>query len=585
MTSDRPEDIPKHLQQELLKNLQVQGNLTTGDITQIGSQFVIYPDKSPKPTGIPQNLPRSGVSNFVGREEAELEVAESLCEWLGYLPLGLELVGRYLAIEEDLSLAEIQQQLAQARLEDEALVEAQPEMTAQLGVAAAFELSWKCLDEYAQVLGYLLSLFALAPISWSLVENTATGKTLKDLQKARRALVQFNLIKRTEKDTYQFHQLIREFFSAKREQSVEADDLKRGFCQTMVAVAKQIPERPTQKEIAAATPTIPHIAEAAIAQKNYLRDEDSGWPFVGLGRFYEGQGAYELAEPWREQCLSTTRERLGLEHDYVAGSLNNLAGIYKLQGRYEEAEPLYLEAVALYKQLLGEDHPNVATTLHNLAGLHKLQGRYEEAEFLYLKAVALYKQLLGEDHPDVATSLDSLAVLYLFQGRYEAAEPLFIKALELYKKLVGLTHPDIATSFHNLGSVYKLQGRYQDAESSFIKALELYKQLLGLEHPDVAMSLNNLARLYKDQGRYEEAEPLFIQALGLYKQLLGLDHPNVAMSLNNLAGLYFAQGREDKAESLLVQALEIAKHRLGENHPYTVGFTKNLQKLRGDRTS
>ena len=70
MTSDRPEDIPKQLQQELLKNIQVQGNLTTGDITQIGSQFVLNVDKSPKRTGIPQNLPRSGVSNFVGREEA-----------------------------------------------------------------------------------------------------------------------------------------------------------------------------------------------------------------------------------------------------------------------------------------------------------------------------------------------------------------------------------------------------------------------------------------------------------------------------------------------------------------------------------
>jgi hypothetical protein len=57
LTSDRPEDIPKHLQQELLKNVQVQGNLTTGDITQIASQFVLNLDKSPKPTGIAQNLP------------------------------------------------------------------------------------------------------------------------------------------------------------------------------------------------------------------------------------------------------------------------------------------------------------------------------------------------------------------------------------------------------------------------------------------------------------------------------------------------------------------------------------------------
>ena len=70
MTSDRPKDIPNRLQQELLKNIQVQGNLTTGDINQMGSQFVLNLDKSAKPTGIHQNLPRSGVSNFVGREEA-----------------------------------------------------------------------------------------------------------------------------------------------------------------------------------------------------------------------------------------------------------------------------------------------------------------------------------------------------------------------------------------------------------------------------------------------------------------------------------------------------------------------------------
>jgi hypothetical protein len=31
------------------------------------------------------------------RVQKELVVAQQLCEWLGYLPLGLELVGRYLA--------------------------------------------------------------------------------------------------------------------------------------------------------------------------------------------------------------------------------------------------------------------------------------------------------------------------------------------------------------------------------------------------------------------------------------------------------------------------------------------------------
>jgi hypothetical protein len=38
------------------------------------------------------------------RVDQEIDRAKQLCKWLGYLPLGVELVGRYLAEDEDLSL-------------------------------------------------------------------------------------------------------------------------------------------------------------------------------------------------------------------------------------------------------------------------------------------------------------------------------------------------------------------------------------------------------------------------------------------------------------------------------------------------
>ncbi len=259
-------------------------------------------------------------------------------------------------------------------------------------------MSWKQLDEIAQVLGYLLSLFALAPIFWSLVESAATLMAAKDLQKARRALVQFNLIKRTVKDTYQLHQLIRKFFSTKREQSALADDLKRGFCQVMVAVAKKIPEILTLEEIAAVNPTIPHLSEATTTQQEWLKDKDSGWPFFGLGRFYESQGVYDQAETWYEQCLSTTQNRLGEEHRDVATSLNNLAGVYHAQDRYNKAEPLYAQALALRKQRLGEEHPLVAISLNNLADLYSAQGRCNKAEPLYLQALEIAERKLATNH-------------------------------------------------------------------------------------------------------------------------------------------------------------------------------------------
>ncbi len=39
-----------------------------------------------------------------GRVQSQRNEAKALCEWVGYLPLGLELVGRYLVGDEDLSV-------------------------------------------------------------------------------------------------------------------------------------------------------------------------------------------------------------------------------------------------------------------------------------------------------------------------------------------------------------------------------------------------------------------------------------------------------------------------------------------------
>src|SRR4028119_182676 len=87
-----------------------------------------------------------------GRIEQERDQAKQLCEELGYLPLGLELVGRYLHEKVDLSLAQMRQRLGLKHCSQQNLSE---EMTTRLRVEAAFELSWQELDEVAQELGCL----------------------------------------------------------------------------------------------------------------------------------------------------------------------------------------------------------------------------------------------------------------------------------------------------------------------------------------------------------------------------------------------------------------------------------------------
>ena len=459
--------------------------------------------------------------------------AKELCQRLGYLPLALNLVGRYIK-KRKISLPEMLRRLEGKGLQHKALdvdkYDRAWTLNVNRGVAAAFELSWEELSENAKQLGCLLSLFALAPIPWSLVESIDTEQDSEDLEDARVELESLHLLQVEE--TYRLHQLIREFLREKLEHSELADELKRAFAAAMAVVANQIsePYSLTRELIFALSPSIPHLEEVTKHLTSYLSNKAVTQPFVGLGWFYESQVFYSQAERLYQECLETTQKRFGNEHPAVATSLNNLAYIYKSQGRYSEAEPLYVQALALRKKLLGEKHTKVAHSINNLAGLYRKQGRYSEAEPLLLESLALRKELLGEKHQQVAMSLDHLAYLYYEQGHYLKAEPLYLQALSI---CCNESHPYRATILNNLALLYETQERYLEAEPLYLKALEMRQRLLGEDHPDVANSLYYLATLYQSQCRYSKAHPLYEKALGIYEHRLGADCPWTAKVREN----------------------------------------------------
>jgi tetratricopeptide (TPR) repeat protein len=520
------------------------------------------------------------LKSLVVRERLQQEawVARRICRFLEYLPLALELVGRYLDKMPDLSLETLLKRLEKKRVEHEPVVNANSLMPYEYGVAEAFELSWEQLDENAQSFGCLLSLCALGDIPLS-VETIEDDHKQELNQKAIADLLDSHLLQQKNQGIYRLNPLIRQLFQMKLDKSNEADEAKTKFAGMMLEVAKLIPQQLNPEDILNLTPHISHITEVATHLSQYLSDENLITLFTKLAWFYQGQGLYPEAEPWLQQCVELTQNRLGLEYSYIAASLNNLALLYESTERYNEAEPLYQQALELTKRLLGDKHLDVATSLNNLAGLYKVGGRYNEAEPLYQQALELRKRLLGDNHLDVATSLNNLALLYESTGRYNKAEPLYQQALELRKRLLGEEHTDVATSLSYLALFYESTERYNKAELLYKQALELWKRLVGEEHPHVATSLNNLAALYCNTRRYSKAEPLLKQALELRKRLLGEEHTDVAISLNNLAQLYESTGRYSKAEPLYRKALELSKRLLGENHPDVAISLNNLAAL------
>ncbi|NMG11741.1 NB-ARC domain-containing protein [Brasilonema sp. UFV-L1] len=148
---------------------------------------------------LPEEDALSLLTQFIGEENDSQESikAKELVQRLGYLPLALQLVGRYVK-KRKISLAEMLRRLEEKGLGHPSLEvkENDPTWTLSIkrGVAAAFELSWEELSESAQELGCLLSLFANAGIPWLLVEAAAAEKDAEELEDARIELENLHLL-------------------------------------------------------------------------------------------------------------------------------------------------------------------------------------------------------------------------------------------------------------------------------------------------------------------------------------------------------------------------------------------------------
>ncbi len=514
------------------------------------------------------------------RLSQQLVEAQELCEWLGYLPLGIELVGRYLARKPGLAVATLLERLEEKRLAALALRKVPEEMPYQLNLAAAFELSWAELDGDGQRLGCLLSLFALAPIPWELVQGCVAEWDEEELEDCRdEQLLGQSLLEFVEAGRYQLHQVIRENFAAKLEEREDAEALRPAFAQILVQKAEQVPPMATLAVQKQMQEVVPHLEALVKIGTDVLKANDAIWLYVGLARLAQAQSLWDQVEKWYTACLCTTEARQGPEHPNTAASLTNLADLYHSMGRYVEAKPLCTRSLKIREERLGPNHPETAKSLNSLASLNHSMGHYAAAEPLYARALAIREERLGLKHPETAKSLNSLAGVYTSMGRYEEAEPLYVRAIKICREQLAPEHTETATSMHNLAGLYISIGSYEKAEPLYLRSLGIRERQLGLKHPETATSLNNLAGLYASTGRYAEAESLYVLSLEINEKQLGLKHPETAVSLNNLAGLYASTGRYTEAESLYIRSLEINEEILGRNHPSTAISLNDIAEL------
>jgi hypothetical protein len=275
------------------------------------------------------------LASIIGQEriDAEPKEAKLLCYELGYLPLALELVGYYLDDEDyqDLSLLAMGDKLREKVKHPSLSPEQVPGgIQAKRGLQAAFDLSWEELKPEAQYLACVLAAFAPSPIRWDFVTRIyqqLQGELFnEDNLKDRwlKSLIKLHLVITVDKDIYNLHLLIHDYFYEQLKQRWNFSQIKQVFCDVFVVVASNI-DQSTNLE------------------------------------------TFNLIEPHLKKMIAWCETKENIE---FAVSLNGLALLYHFQGKYNDAEPLYLQSLDILKRQLGNDYPDVATSLNNLALLY-----------------------------------------------------------------------------------------------------------------------------------------------------------------------------------------------------------------------
>ena len=283
-----------------------------------------------------------------------IPAAKDLCEWLGYLPLEIELVGRYLA--QTGTIGSVLVQLRAKALNSRAIGQVHSEMDYKHNVRAAIELSWEPLDEEARRVAMVLGVFGLGAIELAWVKRCVDAEAVEEILDLD--LVRRSLVERTE-EGYRLHSLVREFL---REKLAETEDETAGNAKVV-----------------------------RLKCSNGMDD---------ILIKYNKEGQYLKAILLGEQALEIRKSELGDQHPDTVTSMNNLALLYESMGQYDRALPLFEVALEICKSELGDRHPDTATSLNNLAGLYKSMGQYDRALPLFESAVSLFEELLGHEHPN-----------------------------------------------------------------------------------------------------------------------------------------------------------------------------------------
>ncbi|WP_405968312.1 tetratricopeptide repeat protein [Streptomyces sp. NBC_00015] len=504
------------------------------------------------------------------RAHAEPEALREVASHCGGLPLALTIAVAQLTLDPGLPIAELAAGLADARTRLEAL-RYEDRDGRSLGVQAAFELSYRRLDDQPARLFRLLSLNPGPDVS------TAAAAVLADKpgQTARQdlaTLTRGGLIgeQPVGSNRWRMHDLTRLYAD---ELCRHHDDgtLRQQSLEHLLEYYRAITDAADDHLRALPGEPVPDLFSDRSAALAWLDAErlnltaavplatTTGHPRIALS-LAECMVIYLRRRRYFLDAITTAEHALTIavesaDHRSEGMALNSLGIALREVRRFDEAITAHTEAADVYRDL-GDRHGE-GSALGNLGVALREVRRFDDAVTAHTEAADIYREL--HDRHGEGGSLNSLGIALRQLRRFDEAITAHTEAADIFRELDDRHSEGMALG--NLGNALLELRRFDDAVTAHTEAADIYRELDD-RHSE-GMALNNLGLALKEVRRFDEAITAHTEAADIYRELDDLHREGRA--LNNLGNALGRVRRFDEAITAYSKDLEICRE-LGDRH-------------------
>jgi tetratricopeptide (TPR) repeat protein len=521
-----------------------------------------------------------------------------IAEWVGQLPLALELLNRTLragALEPGELLSRTESQ-GPVRELDQHMEVLRPHVPpgALRGITEAFSLSYANLSEAERLAARLIARLAPEPVPLKLFEALGPEVAVPGIRVTLRTR-HFVTPAEAAGDIGMFGAMHRVLSDFLRGQSGQPREELWQVCRGLVALMS-LSACGDPREWPLLNACLPHarsVFEQLLenggnsqgrgssglpegASKEFEGRADAVTLALSLTFFLRERGLPRQSREVAEQTVELARGLLGEKNLMTLTALGTLASILREQGNLEEARRLNQRVVEGMRQKFGEEASLTLAAMGNLADTLREQRKLEEARELNQRVVEGRARVLGEEHPDTFTAKESLVSTLYEKGDLEGARALAQRVLEEKRRALGEEHPDTFKAMGNLASILHEKKKLEEARELAQRGMEGLRRMLGEEHPDTLTAMENLARMLREQQNLEGARVLEQRVVKGRARVLGEEHPDTFTAKASLISTLYEEGNLEEARELGQRVLEERLRVLGEEHPDTLNAMANL---------